>query len=187
MSTPALSRSHPRQAAGARSRRRAPRAELCEVVAQRRPMLLAVALRILHDADEAEDAVQDGLVSAWRGLASFRGQAALSTWLHAIVVRAALMRLRRLRRRGRLQQGAADLPIGGASDPERESAARAEVALALRGLRGLPPGARALLLARAAGRDPSELARELGVSRAGLKTRVHRARLALRAALAEPR
>ena len=51
------------------------------------PHLLRLASAILGDRQAAEDAVQDALVHAWRGLSNFRGEAALSTWLHTITVR----------------------------------------------------------------------------------------------------
>src|SRR5688572_12499994 len=61
--------------------------------------LLAVARRFLPVEEDARDAVQDAFLSAFRGLASFEGQAQLSTWLHRIVVNASLMKLRTRRRK----------------------------------------------------------------------------------------
>ena len=55
----------------------------------------AVALRTLGDPDEAADAVQDAFVSAYRKASTFRGEAAVTTWLHRIVVNACLDRMRR--------------------------------------------------------------------------------------------
>jgi RNA polymerase sigma-70 factor (ECF subfamily) len=57
--------------------------------------LWAVALRTLRNSDDAADAVQDAAISAFRHAASFRGDAAVTTWLHRIVVNACLDRLRR--------------------------------------------------------------------------------------------
>jgi RNA polymerase sigma-70 factor (ECF subfamily) len=69
------------------------------VVRRHRDRLWAVALRTLGDREEAAAALQDGLVSAFRagrtGSAGFRGEAAVTTWLHRIVVNACLDRLRR--------------------------------------------------------------------------------------------
>ncbi|GAA3309296.1 hypothetical protein GCM10020219_012410 [Nonomuraea dietziae] len=69
----------------------------------------AVALRTLGDPDEAADAVQDAFVSAYRKAHSFRGEAAVTTWLHRIVVNACLDRMRRksvrARRRRRAHRG----------------------------------------------------------------------------------
>jgi RNA polymerase sigma-70 factor, ECF subfamily len=60
-----------------------------------RPRLMALAMRVLGDADEAEDAVQDAMIKVWRNLGRFEGRAAFSTWLHRIAVNAALDRVRR--------------------------------------------------------------------------------------------
>jgi RNA polymerase sigma-70 factor (ECF subfamily) len=66
-----------------------------EIVRRHRDRLWAVALRTLGDREEAADAVQDAFVSAFRAAASFRGQSAVTTWLHRITVNACLDRLRR--------------------------------------------------------------------------------------------
>ena len=61
--------------------------------------LLSVARRMLHDEEAARDSVQDAFLSAFRSLDGFDGQAQLSTWLHRIVVNAALMKIRTRQRR----------------------------------------------------------------------------------------
>ncbi len=66
-----------------------------ELVKRHRDRMWAVALRTLGDPDEAADAVQDAFVSAYRKAGSFRGEAAVTTWLHRIVVNACLDRMRR--------------------------------------------------------------------------------------------
>jgi RNA polymerase sigma-70 factor, ECF subfamily len=65
--------------------------------ARHRDRLWAVALRTTGDPEEAADALQDALVAAFRRAESFRGDAAVTTWLHRIVVNACLDRLRRRR------------------------------------------------------------------------------------------
>ncbi len=69
--------------------------ELDSIVSRDLPMFYKRALRFLGNAPDAEDAVQDALLSAYRHLGQFRGQAQLSTWLMTIVTNAALMQLRR--------------------------------------------------------------------------------------------
>ena len=59
-----------------------------------RPRLGAVALKIVRDPDEAEDVVQEAMLKVWRYVSRFEGRAALSTWLHRIVVNTALDHLR---------------------------------------------------------------------------------------------
>ncbi|GGQ28770.1 RNA polymerase sigma factor SigM [Streptomyces mutabilis] len=66
-----------------------------ELVRRHRDRLWAVALRTLGDREEAADAVQDALISAYRAAHTFRGQAAVTTWLHRITVNACLDRARK--------------------------------------------------------------------------------------------
>ncbi|WP_406147503.1 RNA polymerase sigma factor SigM [Streptomyces sp. NBC_01012] len=67
-----------------------------ELVRRHRDRLWAVALRTLGDREEAADAVQDALVSAFRAAHTFRGQSAVTTWLHRITVNACLDRARKM-------------------------------------------------------------------------------------------
>jgi len=71
--------------------------ELDYVVSRHLPMFYKRAFRFLGNASDAEDAVQDALLSAYRHLGQFRGQAQLSSWLMTIVTNAARMQLRRRR------------------------------------------------------------------------------------------
>src|ERR1035438_50220 len=66
-----------------------------ELFRRHRDRLWAVALRTVCDPEEAADALQDAMVSAFRRAADFRGESAVTTWLHRIVVNASLDRLRR--------------------------------------------------------------------------------------------
>ena len=66
-----------------------------ELVNRHRDRLWAVAMRTTGDPEEAADALQDALISAFRRADSFRGESAVTTWLHRIVVNASLDRLRR--------------------------------------------------------------------------------------------
>jgi RNA polymerase sigma-70 factor (ECF subfamily) len=59
-----------------------------------RDRLWAVALRTMGNPDDAADALQDGLIAAFRRAGSFRGEAAVTTWLHRVVVNACLDRIR---------------------------------------------------------------------------------------------
>jgi RNA polymerase sigma-70 factor, ECF subfamily len=68
-----------------------------ELFHRHRDRLWAVALRTLGDREEAADALQDALLSAHRSAARFRGDSAVTTWLHRIVVNACLDRVRRRR------------------------------------------------------------------------------------------
>src|SRR5262250_1432201 len=73
------------------------REALDELFARNRGRLLRAARKVLGNPYDAEDALQDGLLAAFRNLSGFRGRSQFSTWLTRIVVNAALMRLRRIR------------------------------------------------------------------------------------------
>jgi len=60
-----------------------------------RPRAMAAALRVLHNPDDAEDAVQEAFLKIWRSLPSFEGRSSLSTWVHRIVTNASLDLMRR--------------------------------------------------------------------------------------------
>ena len=66
-----------------------------EIVRRHKDRLWAVAMRTTGDPEEASDALQDALISAYRRAGQFRGDSAVTTWLHRIVVNASLDRLRR--------------------------------------------------------------------------------------------
>lgn len=68
-----------------------------ELVRRHQDRLWSVALGTLRNPDDAADAVQDALLSAYRAVGSYRGEAQVTTWLHRIVVNACLDRLRRQR------------------------------------------------------------------------------------------
>jgi RNA polymerase sigma-70 factor (ECF subfamily) len=152
--------------------------------------MLATARRFLRQEDDAREAVQEAWLLAWRALARFEGQARLSTWLHRIVVNTALMKLRAQRRR---PEGAlADLPPNGdgAGEDARagapladdEVASRERRTLVRRALERLPEAHRTVLWLRDFEElDTEETARRLGTSAGAVKTRLHRARQALRA------
>jgi RNA polymerase sigma-70 factor (ECF subfamily) len=65
------------------------------LLAEARPRALCVAMKVLHNADDAEDAVQDGFLKAWRNLPRFEGRSAFSTWIHRIVMNSSLDLMRR--------------------------------------------------------------------------------------------
>ncbi|MFN0051176.1 MAG: sigma-70 family RNA polymerase sigma factor [Planctomycetales bacterium] len=157
--------------------------------------LLSVARRLMHQEQDAQDAVQDAFLSAFRSLDQFDGQSLLSTWLHRIVVNACLMKLR-TRRRKPEQSLEALLPRfkddGHQLDPPAPWSEPAEVAaqrvetreFVRRSIAQLPESYRTVLLLRDIEElDTEETARMLEVSIPVVKTRLHRARQALRTLL----
>ena len=148
-----------------------------ELVHRHRDRCWALAMRTLRDHEEAADAVQDALLAAHRSAGAFRGEAAVSTWLHRVVLNACLDRLRRRAARPSVPLDLDDLPAGAlaAHDPGPET--RWEVAEALA---GLPEDQRAaLVLVDLEGRPVAEAARLLGVPEGTVKSRCHRGRLRL--------
>jgi RNA polymerase sigma-70 factor (ECF subfamily) len=71
------------------------RAALDELLISARPRALAAALKVLHNRDDAEDAVQDAFLKIWRCLAAFEGRSSFSTWIHRIVTNASLDLMRK--------------------------------------------------------------------------------------------
>lgn len=155
------------------------------LVARHRDRLWAVALRTTGDPEEAADGLQDGLVAAYRRAASFRGDAAVTTWLHRVVVNACLDRLRAaaVRRTVALPEDH-DAPLGPAAgesaDPERHAEAAERRRAVLAGLAQLPVDQRAaLVLVDMEGMSVQEAADVLGVPVGTVKSRCSRGRARL--------
>src|SRR6059058_5572780 len=84
------------------------------LVRRHRDRLWAVALRTMRDREEAADALQDALLSAFRNASGYRGDAAVTTWLHRVVVNACLDRMRRRAVRPSIPLG--DTDVAGVHD-----------------------------------------------------------------------
>jgi len=158
--------------------------------------LYQTALRVLGNPEDAEDALQEGLLSAYRNLPRFEGRSQFSTWLTRIVINASLMRLRSRRSRPAVslenfadddknnlppeERFAADGP-----SPEDVAAGHELRDLLEENLGELSPLLRsAFLLREGQGLSTSEAARKLGVSENTLKARLWRARQQLAERLA---
>ncbi|MBB5958360.1 RNA polymerase sigma-70 factor (ECF subfamily) [Saccharothrix tamanrassetensis] len=144
-----------------------------------------VALRIVGDPVEAEDVVQDAWISAWRALPRFRGEAAPSTWLYRVVTNAALAHLRRKKPTVPLESA----PEPRTSDGPEASLLRNETTdVVLRAIAELEPTQRVpLVLRELEGLSYEEVAEVLGIAVPALRSRLHRARVALMAKLGEQR
>jgi RNA polymerase sigma-70 factor (ECF subfamily) len=156
--------------------------------------LLAVARRILRSEEEAQDAVQDALLSAFQNLGRFEGTARLSTWLHRITINAALMRLRSKKRRredaidellpGFAEDGHHLAPVQSFGGAEEEIASAQVAAIVRAAIDELPDSYRAVLVLRDIEElDTAEAAAALGIGPDAAKMRLHRARQALRTLL----
>lgn len=156
--------------------------------ARHRDRLWAVALHTLAHHEDAADALQEAMISAFRRAASFRGDAAVTTWLHRIVVNACLDQVRRRRVRpveplpgdtdhtGHTGRGAPP-PAPAQADPVDRLAERTAV---LDALRGLPAEQRhALVLVDMEGYSVAEAAQLLGCATGTVKSRCARGRARL--------
>ena len=153
-----------------------------ELFRRHRDRLWAVALRTLGDPEEAADALQDGMLSAFRRAGDFRGDSAVTTWLHRIVVNACLDRLRRKAARPTALTGdeeALDALATQATvqDPSGVSATRMDIDAALRVLP--PPQRAALVVVDMLGFSVADAATILGTSPGTVKSRCARARARL--------
>jgi RNA polymerase sigma-70 factor (ECF subfamily) len=144
-----------------------------ELVRRHRDRLWAVALRTLGDREEAADALQDALLSAYRAAGRFRGDSAVTTWLHRIVVNACVDRMRRRQARPTVPLPEVDTSVAPA--PDRDTAMAVRQALAQ-----LPVEQRsALVLVEVHGYPVAEAAEMLGVAEGTIKSRCARGRARL--------
>jgi RNA polymerase sigma-70 factor, ECF subfamily len=162
------------------------------MVRKHSPRMLAVARRYLPHEEDARDAVQNALLSAMRGIKRFVHQSQLATWLHRIVVNAALMELRNRRRRleDSIEEYLPHFDSDGHwinEDPDSATAGhlpveRRETREMVRAcIARLPESYRTILLMRdIEDLDTEEIARLVGASTNAIKVRIHRARQALR-------
>jgi RNA polymerase sigma-70 factor, ECF subfamily len=148
--------------------------------------LFQTALRVLGNAEDAEDALQDGMLSAYRNLKRFEGRSQFSTWLTRIVINAALMRRRSAKARPAVSLDEApredELPVSERFAAEGPNPEQVFVGTELRemisaNLDELSPLLRtAFVLREVEGYSTGEAAKKLGVTENTLKTRLWRAR-----------
>jgi RNA polymerase sigma-70 factor, ECF subfamily len=167
-----------------------------ELVGRHEERLYRVAMRLLRNENDAREVLQDALLSAWQNLDSFAGRAQFGTWIYRVTVNGALMLLRSRRRRPTVSvedMTAADLDeavdenlarTGGSDWSKRpdEQLQSGELKSHIQGaLDRLPEILRLVFLLRdVEGLSTEETAEMLNVTIPTVKTRLHRARLALR-------
>jgi RNA polymerase sigma-70 factor (ECF subfamily) len=162
---------------------------LGHILASYMPQLYRTALRVVGTPQEAEDALQDGLLRAVCHLREFAGRSRFSTWLTTIVTNAALMRLRRVRpervtsidqKCDREEQPMVNRIPDSGPNPEEMYARQERLQILKRGLQSLPPSCRnAVQLRDIQGMSTKEAAEALGLPLGTLKSHLYRARLKL--------
>jgi RNA polymerase sigma-70 factor (ECF subfamily) len=162
------------------SAQRGDQAAFVDLIRSRVDRLFALAHRILRDVDRAEDALQDALVIAWRDLRGLRDPDRFDAWLHRLVVHECIDHAARERRRAaNLRVLPVEEPAG--SDDLLTLADRDELE---RGFRRLVPEQRAILVLHYYEGYPLEaIADMLGIPPGTVRSRLHYARNAMRAAL----
>ena len=161
------------------------------------PRVYNLARRMLGNDADAEDVTQDVLLQVVRKLDTFRGEAALPTWLHRVTVNAALAARRK---RARRDEGRVADPLDGFTEdgkhagyvrpwprlPDNLALDREQQQLIERAIAGLPEMYRdVFVLADVEQLPNSEIGEMLGLSVPAVKSRLHRARLALREKLGD--
>lgn len=161
-----------------------------ELVRLHEKKVYALALRMCGSSEDAADAAQEAFLSAWRGLPSFRGEAGFATWLYRLTANAAIDHLRRTRRqRGdlSLEDGPLGLDAADSGPGPQEAAEGAELRRAVAaGLARLSDDHRQVLVLRELQElSYEEIARMLDIDLGTVKSRISRARSALRRILLE--
>jgi len=147
-------------------------------------MLYRTARSILRDDAEAEDAVQEAYLQAFRALGTFRGESKLSTWLVRITVNEALMRRRKANAAARIDVEPDDL-ISGEAGPDSIAHGGEMRQLLAAHISALPEGYRKVFMMRAIEElSVEETAAALGIPEATVRTRYFRARNLLRTFMA---
>jgi RNA polymerase sigma-70 factor (ECF subfamily) len=163
-----------------------------ELVAAHQRMVYGLAFNLLGDRDDALDLSQDVFLRVFRTLSSFRGQSALRTWIYRIVVNQARNRQRWWRRRHRSEQVSLDDYLRNFGDlearqdilPDRLLASKETAAKIWQAMDRLPFEQRtALILREVDGLRYDEIAYSLDIAVGTVKSRLTRARQALRAEL----
>jgi RNA polymerase sigma-70 factor, ECF subfamily len=159
---------------------RGDQAAFVDLVRLRGGRLFAIAYRILRDVDRAEDALQDALVIAWRDLPGLRDPDRFDAWMHRLLTNVCIAEAGRERKR---ISNLYVLPIDDPAAPD-ELLGVADRDQLDRGFRRLTPDERAILVLRHyVGYEPTEIAELLALPAGTVRSRLHHAHRAMRAAL----
>ena len=160
-----------------------------ELVVRYRDKVYRLSFKILRNEDDAAEALQDAFTSAFRGLKNFKSESTFSTWLYRVATNASLMKYRKrrddhlsLEQSQSTQRDAEPLAIPDWSQQPLEELLDAETREVMEeGLKRLPEDLRTVFILRDEdGHSNAEVAEMLDLSVAAVKSRLHRARIALR-------
>ena len=170
-----------------------------EIVSRHRDRVFAIALRTLRNHADAEEIAQDTFVRAYRGLALFRGESSLATWLHHVALNLSRNRYWYFHRRRRHDTLSLDCPLttdgaatfsdlisSPAAEPTRETMTNEFAVLVTTSMERLPPPQREILAMRnVLNKSYDEIAAALGIQVGTVKSRIARARGQLRALMVD--
>ena len=169
-----------------------------ELLGRYEDKLYRLAMRFVRNENDAQEILQDVFLSAWRNLPGFEGRAQFGSWMYRVPVNAALMFLRARNRHPEVMlddiehaalNKAAEQSVHGSSEdwsqrPDEQLQSEELRRHIQEAVDALPDGLRTVFLVRdVEGMSTEETADMLGLSLPAVKTRLHRARLALREAI----
>lgn len=165
-----------------------------QLVLDNQNRIYSLAVRLVEDREEAFDLAQEAFVKAWQGLPSFQGESSFATWIYRLATNVCIDYLRKQKRRRQVESEVSlddeelswTEPADWSQDPHRQLE-RSEQGRALaRGLEALPEQQRQILVLRElSGLSYQEIAGKLDLDLGTVKSRIARARMALRKILAE--
>lgn len=165
-----------------------------QLVLDNQNRIYSLAVRLVGDREEAFDLAQEAFVKAWQGLPSFQGESSFATWIYRLATNVCIDYLRKQKRRRQVESEVSlddeelswTEPADWSQDPHRQLE-RSEQGRALaRGLEALPEQQRQILVLRElSGLSYQEIAGKLDLDLGTVKSRIARARMALRKILAE--
>ncbi|RHR10379.1 winged helix-turn-helix transcriptional regulator [Pseudoflavonifractor sp. AF19-9AC] len=165
-----------------------------QLVLDNQNRIYSLAVRLVGDREEAFDLAQEAFVKAWQGLPSFQGESSFATWIYRLATNVCIDYLRKQKRRRQVESEVSlddeelswTEPADWSQDPHRQLE-RSEQGRALaRGLEALPEQQRQILVLRElSGLSYQEIAEKLNLDLGTVKSRIARARMALRKILAE--
>ena len=165
-----------------------------QLVLAHQSKVFTLCVHMLNSREEAEDMAQEAFLKAWRSLGGFHGESSFATWMHRLTTNLCLDHLRRQTRRQNVavavslddEEAAFTEPADSGSDPQRELERKERQRALAKGLKELPEHhRRALVMREVSGLSYQEIADALALDLGTVKSRIARAREALRKRLLE--